>query len=256
MTPVTGSKWILAAVALILGFAAVPALAAPFIYYDLRAEDGSHAVTVTDPAGTVELNLYAFVLNTNGNNADDRWAYSTASVKSSDSSVDPAHKLLGNLSGGAWAAGLDLVLSKWGTSKTLDGDTDLDLGYKVTGDSWFTATVGTVSNPGQVNTPVLFPDQMINSYHYVGFLLASVNFTLTGSPVLETSTVVSYVPRPTTAGTQKAYSDAIYKSLRGDDPASVGVLGGVTVTYMPEPATMALLALGGAALAMRRRRVA
>ncbi|MCX5677227.1 MAG: PEP-CTERM sorting domain-containing protein [Planctomycetota bacterium] len=254
MAPISGKRLILVAVALMLGFSAVPALAAPFLYYDLRTATGESTVTLDALHPMVSLSLYVWVKNGDGIAANDRWSYSTGQIKSSDSSVDVAHKLLGDLSaaGIVWAAGLD-ALSKTGTTgATQDGDTDIDIGNSA---SWFTGTVGTVSSYTMVNTPLL-AEETIGGTVYEKFLIASgITFTYTGTPDKDASTVIQYYPRAA-AATQKCYSDTTFKSLRGDTVADVSTLGGVTVSFVPEPATMALLAAGGLVALVRRRRTA
>jgi hypothetical protein len=261
MTPVSESKRILVAVVLILGFSAVPALASPMFYYDIRMPDGiGHAATVDDLNPAVALNLYVFVRSAspptgNGNPDDDRWIYSTGNLMSSDSSVDPLHKLLGNLSslGTVWAAGVVRPDNLGTNGKSIDNDTDFDVGYKATGDHWVTAYTGPVTSPSMVLMPVL-GQETIGGENYLKFLIVSnIEFTFTGTTEPDDSTVVQYVPRPAD-GSQKGYIDNVYKTLNGGNTADVGVGEGVTITYLPEPATLALLAVGGAALVARRKK--
>jgi len=264
LAAVRGACLGIAVAALIVGLVGAPAQASPIIIMDVRLQDGSHSIQVDHVGQVVTTNLYFLILDTKSGTANyEAFTATAGAIMSSKGGIlgdlmfDPGGTIGDPV--GAWgppvddsvsSPGYDEVIYKALYRQDLDADGDLDLGTLKTdtnGGHYFAAAgLGMKYKPSEGS-------EMIGGSKYQRYLIAEgVEFTVaSGKP--GDSTTVNYVGRGGN-NSQKGYSDAVYKSIDPESTSQYAVGDGVAISYVPEPATLALLGLGAVAALARRRR--
>jgi hypothetical protein len=236
------TPWITLAVVAAVGLLVSSAGAAVVtVHLELApGEDGR----VSPQDGNVLVNVYATVTGVNGSTADDGIQELYGSLKSSNGGLQ------GNLGQFVGNAGLQATGYAAGTSQNLDTDTDMDLGSN-----------NAQAAPGWIH---LFAGAGATTY--VGadgqsqVLLGQAIFTLSDSAAtLNETTLVNWNYRAMTGlGNKNQFyvKDGLLTSVAGAD-ASLAVGSPLAITFVPEPATMAILGLGSlVSLFIRRKRSA
>ncbi len=225
-----------------VGLAVSSAQGAVLITFDVRAMGGAKEV-IAGPGEVVQLELWAIVANLNVTMADDGF-------KASQGSLVSTGTLLGTIRGdepGTTATKTNNVSpfaesgAQSGFQYDLDMDGDLDVGSYDTGGPtilpWFIATSAPAETLGHAE-----------------ILIGRFTFTVEGG-LGETD--IQYVPRNRTSGTNTQKQLHIFQS-DGTEYKLVGsstqIGTGEPLVIMPEPATIALLGLGGLVALLRRKR--
>lgn len=253
--------------------------------YDLRVRQvtgggtvsGGKSVANATAGSLVTLDLFFVVANGNANQGDDGVSNLQGSVRSL------AGGLLGNVGGTAQgqssspntflAAPFQGPGSQNGFTFDVDGDGDLDLGRDTefgtpVADTAFTPQNQylTASSTGNLGAPIFGSGGAGNAE----FLIATIPFTVSGA---DGSTSLQFIPHNAGSGTtgsrrnQRFTVDGVNYLVNGAGvgiagPTSTPVSGAiaqgapVTITAVPEPGTLGVLALAGTGLLARRRRVA
>lgn len=252
--------------------------------YDLRVREvtgggtvsGAKSVTNATAGSLVTLDLYFVIANGNANQADDGVSSLQGSVRSL------AGGLLGNVGGnpqGAAATNNNLAApfqgpgSQNGYTFDIDGDGDLDLGRDAEFGTPVTDTAFTPQNQYlTASSTAATPGAPIFDTGGAGnaeLLIASIPFTVSGS---DGTASLQFIPHNAGSGTtgsrrnQRFTVDGISYQVNGAGtgifgPNSTAVTGAiaqgapVTISAVPEPGTLGVLALAGTALLARRRRV-
>jgi hypothetical protein len=194
--------------------------------------DSTHAVVA--PGATVTLDVYAVFGGTNGNNADDGiFGTVYGALKSS------AGGLLGNL---AFTPASVVSASGFaaGTVKDLDADTDLDVG----------------GTNGQAATDWIILMSGANTLAPAGaedrLRVGTATFTLTNTDAAGTDVGWVYRNKTGLGNLINAIKvDGQAYTLAGSDSRLAVATANIKV---PEPATMAILALGGLGVLLRRKK--
>lgn len=249
----------LVAVLVGMGLVCGQAQAAPLITFKVVAlgaggvETGDLQLEMTDIGRVLEIRVYAMIdSQTGGLDGLNKTLGSLASVQ-----VAGASLLQGNLAVGVLGSGLAAVGSNVGTQRDLGeflgvgaapqfaalGDGDMDVGVI----SFGTATAG-------------FIIPFAGTGNYVGgseVLMYTTTFTVQDIP-LGGETEIAFVPRYYSGANaaQKLnvnfkLDDTTYALNGNDERVGSSSLG---ISIIPEPATMALLALGGVVALLRRKR--
>lgn len=224
---------------------------AAVLTYDLRiAESGNSAgvtrtgaksITVTAVGDVVAFEVYGLLDSATA--AADGISSAGGSVRSA------AGGLLGSLSTVAVQSTFNGIGNSSGTAQDLDADTDIDVGGTTTN-----------SNPAYVK---FVTGNGANPVAGSELLLGTLSFTVTSLDELGTS--VNFVPSVLTTGTgtsrlyhQFTVDGTAYtnngNSATGTGNNSVTAGTAVGISVVPEPASLAVLGLGGLTLLGRKRK--
>jgi len=230
-------------VVVIAGILASSASAAVILQYDLRNSSGGKTVSVSAVGQEVTLSLYAMVYNGDGNANNDGFCAASGGITSA-----------GALKGDLQDVVLQVPFNTFtgtgvGLHVDLDADTDLDVGQVSTG-----TTVSDFINAISGATSDYTYD--VTEGDWQVWHIVDVTFKVNSGAAADQSTDVNFQARNGTSidKPQKLNMDGTYYKFKGNDTANVGIGAPVVITFIPEPATMALLALGGVATLLRKRK--
>lgn len=233
--------------ALMAAIFAAPAANAAVITIDVRLPGGSHILPVVLPNQVVQLEVWAQILNNDGNRANDGFLLIQGNMLSASPNAGP--ELQGDISPLVISSNLDSTLSTVGTQNNLDANADLELG---------------APNPNGAGTGVISMSSGLSTKFGTGsgtglteLLLGTVNWTAGAS--INGATVVSFSPRAKTDGTAasrqvvKVTSDGVAFNLQFND-ANIGAAAQLQLGLVPEPISAGMLGLVGMLALGRRRR--
>jgi autotransporter-associated beta strand protein len=210
--------------------------------FDVRASDGTHAVSATAAGQTLSADIFLLIAGADANLANDVPSQGEFSLNTSTGG------LLGNLSM-TLAAPFNSAISNLPVAADIDGDTDLELGPGAGAASSKSDIVATVfSTPfATVESAALAPET-IGGVTYSKFKLGTASITIKNQIFTAAeSTTLSLTPRTGTSTTkpQKFWIDSTttVTSMLGNDsrillsPLTVNYTGPVTLTWSPGGAT-------------------
>ena len=243
------ASWTVVGVAVVALGLAVNQVSAAVVMVGLEIAPGQKAEVngVGGSEPNVAMNLYAYMAGNDTNKLNDGIQILFGALKSSNGGLQ------GNLSF-VGAATMQASGYNAGTQQALDGDADLDVG----GTNTQTQTVGWIclsAGSGSTFAPTSDDPNKV--------FLGTAIFTLTDAAAVngDTTSISWYFDNKT--GVTATKIDAYFMD-GGTIQAVVGnvangilsVGGSPTITFVPEPVTMAVLAIGGMGLLLRRRRKA
>ena len=216
-------------IAALVAVGALTATASATLMFSVEGPGGATNMNVT-PGQTVTLYFYGVIQGADSNYTNEGLQAITSSFKSTgDLKVNyTATALEENFKATGWQVGA--------ANTTIDGDGDIDWGSSNNNDAagWLagrnTSFVYGNTNPAKI-------------------LVATLTTTVNPAGVAGQSALMEPIPR-VYSNTDKWKEDGVYKTYTGS--GSVGTEG-VMLHLIPEPATMALLAIGGLGVLLRRR---
>ncbi len=243
-----------------LAFVASSANAAILCTVGIReAGTGNTVINCNTPGATLNLEIYAAIHQTDGNKFNDGFKGTMFSIVSGANGSQP--RLLGNVLGdpnGGPYASTDWT-GDWnnysggarnGVMVDLDADGDLDVGYL--GSNAPSSGANAWARPWS-GSPV---EGTITTGDYTDLVqvLGGTKFVVSSNPAANSSTIVKLIERISTSTISALMVDGSTIMLTGGDTRLVMDSAGLTINYLPEPATMALLAVGSVMTLIRRRR--